>query len=217
MHQSENNNISNENCNLNNSSDYSESEIIINEDCIPDEAEINRQLYLFHQETQNKAQLFQSDEHKHEQQYEECSEPIIVLKEVEQLGSHCEIKEGDVIIDDTLHHHLQEESKVVSSQHKDKTEIEEQTCTDVPQPQSQCDRNILVLTSLAKNNVGINTLLTTQMKNPEIDLSPSIIALIKKMEIYNTIPDDKIKEEIQLYIQNNKCRRYATTKYYFIS
>jgi hypothetical protein len=42
------------------------------------------------------------------------------------------------------------------------------------------------------------------MKNPEIDLSPSIIALIKKMEIYNTIPDDKIKEEIQLYIQNNK-------------
>lgn len=205
MHQSENNNISNENYNLNNSSDYSESEIIINEDCIPDEAEINRQLYLFHQEIQNKAQLLQSDEHKHEQQqYEECSEPIIVLKEVEQLGSHCEIKEGDVIIDDTLHHHHQEESKLVSSQHKDKTEIEEQTCIDIPQPQSQCDRNILVLTSLAKNNIGINTLLTTQMKNPEIDLSPSIIALIKKMEIYNTIPDDKIKEEIQLYIQNNK-------------
>ena len=203
MHQSENNNISNDNCNLNNTSDdYSESEIIINEDCIPDEAEINRQLYLFHQELQAKAQLHQSDEHKSDQ-HEESSEPIIVLKEIEQLGSHCEIKEGDVIIDDTLQHHVQEESKAVSSQCKDKTNIGEQTCTDLPQQQTQCDKNMFALTSLAKSNVGISTLLATQIKNPEIDLSPSIIALIKKMEMYSAIPDDKLKEEIHSYIQSH--------------
>ena len=105
MLQSGNNIISNENNNDLNSSD-SESEIIINDDCIPDEVEINKQLFLFRQELEAQTQIAQNDNDNNNDLNEEESEPIIVLKEIVKLNSCEEIQEGEFIIDDicqTIH------------------------------------------------------------------------------------------------------------------
>ena len=193
MLQSGNNIISNENSNDLNSSD-GESEIIINDDCIPDEVEINKQLFLFRQELEAQAQYTQNENSN------EGSEPIIVLREIAKLNSHEEVQEGDFIIDDVLQTINPEESKCASNS------AEKRSNDDMNNriTSKQSNEKVLVLSTLAQNNAGIHTLLAAQMKNPEIDLSPSIIALIKKMEYYNDISDDVIKEEINVYIRNNK-------------
>ena len=199
MLQSGNNIISNENNNDLNSSD-SESEIIINDDCIPDEVEINKQLFLFRQEIEAQTQSAQNENYNDVN--EEGSEPIIVLKEIAKLNPCEEIQEGDVIIDDIFQTINQDESKCVSyCAEKCSNDDVNNNNSDM---NKQSNEKVLVLSTLAQNHADIHKLLTTQMKNPEIDLSPSIILLIKKMEYYNDISDDVIKEEINEYVQNNK-------------
>ena len=123
-----------------------------------------------------------------------------MLKEIAKLNSCEEIQEGDVIIDDIFQTINQEESKYISNC-EEKCSNDDVNNDDINKSNNE---KVFVLSTLAQNHAGIHTLLTAQMKNPEIDLSPSIIALIKKMEYYNDIKDDIIKEEINTYIQNNK-------------
>ena len=199
MLQSGNNIISNENNNDLNSSD-SESEIIINDDCIPDEVEINKQLFLFRQELEAQTQIEQNDNDNNNDLNEEGSEPIIVLKEIMKLNSYEEIQEGEFIIDDICQTINPDESKCISYC-AEKCSNEDVNNYNISK---QSNEKVIVLSTLAQNDAGIHALLTAQMKNPEIDLSASIIALIKKMEYYSDISDDIIKEEINAYIQDNK-------------
>ena len=198
MLQSGNNIISNDTSNDLHSSD-SESEIIINDDCIPDEAEINKQLFLFRQELEAQAQIAQNENSN--ALHDEGSEPIIVLREIAKLHTYEEIQEGDVIIDDIFQTVNPEESKCASNtaEKGNNDDVNNHITTS-----KQNNDKVLVLSTLAQNNAGVHTLLTAQLKNPAIDLSPSIVALIKKMEYYSDISDDAIKEEINAYIRNNK-------------
>ena len=140
---------SNPEANPNTSYNYSDSEqsIIENDDCIPDEDQINKQIEL--------------DRKKEEE------EKARKMKEEEQAKKE------------------QEEAKLLKT--KEET-------TPLPP---------IDFIEISKSNPTINSLIQSQIKDPTINLSNSIILLIQKLPQYSSYSYDTINKELDNYLKEH--------------
>ena len=55
---------------------------------------------------------------------------------------------------------------------------------------------------IMKNNIAISTLILSKKKNPSLNIMNDIITLIKTIDKYKNLPNDKILKDLEVYIQN---------------
>ena len=57
---------------------------------------------------------------------------------------------------------------------------------------------------IMKNNIAISTLILSKKNNPSLNIMNDIITLIKTIDKYKNIPNEKILKDLEVYIQNLK-------------